>query len=51
MGETVLGVIGGSGLYAIDGLEDVEWRQIDTQWGTPSDVLLTGTHAGMKAVC
>ena len=37
-----IGIIGGSGLYAIDGLEDAEWRRVDTPWGAPSDDLLFG---------
>ena len=37
-----IGIIGGSGLYAIDGLEDAEWRRVDTPWGPPSDELLFG---------
>jgi len=37
-----IGIIGGSGLYAIDGLEDAEWRRVDTPWGQPSDDLLFG---------
>ena len=37
-----IGVIGGSGLYAIDALEDPRWITIDTPWGAPSDQLLTG---------
>ena len=37
-----IGIIGGSGLYAIDALEDAEWRAIDTPWGAPSDELLFG---------
>jgi 5'-methylthioadenosine phosphorylase len=37
-----IGIIGGSGLYAIDGLEDAEWRRVDTPWGAPSDELLFG---------
>ena len=50
MGETILGVIGGSGLYDIDGLEHVAWKRVDTPWGSPSDELLTGTLDGMKTV-
>ncbi|MCI4662712.1 MAG: S-methyl-5'-thioadenosine phosphorylase [Neomegalonema sp.] len=42
MGETVIGVIGGSGLYEIAGLEDQAWQEIDTPWGKPSDAILTG---------
>jgi len=37
-----IGIIGGSGLYAIDGLEDAEWRRVETPWGQPSDELLFG---------
>ncbi|CAA9504419.1 MAG: 5'-methylthioadenosine phosphorylase [uncultured Sphingomonas sp.] len=37
-----IGVIGGSGLYAIDALEDPRWVKIVTPWGPPSDELLTG---------
>ena len=42
----MLGVIGGSGLYAIDGLEDAEWREVETPWGRPSDAILTGQLGG-----
>ncbi|MHB8528535.1 MAG: S-methyl-5'-thioadenosine phosphorylase [Caulobacteraceae bacterium] len=38
----VLGIIGGSGLYDIDGLEEARWRRIDSPFGEPSDELLTG---------
>ena len=37
-----IGIIGGSGLYAIDALEDPRWIAIETPWGPPSDELLTG---------
>lgn len=37
-----IGIIGGSGLYAIDALEEAEWRSIETPWGTPSDDILFG---------
>ena len=50
MPETVIGIIGGSGLYDIDGLEDKAWRRIATPWGDPSDELLTGTIGGVKCV-
>lgn len=45
-----IGIIGGSGLYAIDGLEDAEWRQVDTPWGAPSDQLLFGRVGAVKLV-
>ena len=46
----VIGLIGGSGLYDIDGLEDREWRHVATPWGDPSDALLFGTLAGIRCV-
>ena len=48
MGEWVLGVIGGSGLYDIAGLQDARWVEIDTPWGAPSDALLTGTLGALR---
>jgi 5'-methylthioadenosine phosphorylase len=45
-----IGIIGGSGLYAIDGLEDAEWRRVDTPWGPPSDELLFGRIGTVKLV-
>jgi 5'-methylthioadenosine phosphorylase len=40
-----LGVLGGSGLYEIDGLKDVVELDVDTPYGKPSDVLVRGTLA------
>lgn len=40
--QWTIGIIGGSGLYAIEGLEDAEWRRVDTPWGEPSDEILFG---------
>ena len=37
-----IGVIGGSGLYAIEGLEDSQWINIESPWGRPSDQILCG---------
>ncbi|WP_281858865.1 S-methyl-5'-thioadenosine phosphorylase [Litoreibacter halocynthiae] len=48
MADTMIGVIGGSGLYEIDGLEGAEWQTIETPWGTPSDAILTGTLNGVN---
>ncbi len=48
MSEWVLGVIGGSGLYDIDGLQDPRWISQDTPWGLPSDQILTGTLGALK---
>ena len=38
----VIGVLGGSGLYAMDGLSDVEELVLETPYGTPSDALVRG---------
>jgi 5'-methylthioadenosine phosphorylase len=44
MGETtMIGVIGGSGIYEIDGLDGAEWVSVDTPWGAPSDQILRGS--------
>ena len=40
--EWTLGIIGGSGLYAIDAIEDARWQAIETPWGAPSDEILFG---------
>ena len=45
-----MGIIGGSGLYDIEGLENAEWHKIDSPWGTPSDDLLIGEIGGTKVV-
>jgi len=47
MADTMIGVIGGSGLYDIDGLEGAAWRAVETPWGAPSDEILTGTLDGV----
>ena len=46
----VLGIIGGSGLYDIEGLEDKAWRQVPTPWGLPSDALLFGRIGDVRCV-
>lgn len=46
--QTYLGIIGGSGLYEIDGLEGAAWTRVDSPWGMPSDEILTGTLDGVK---
>ena len=48
MSETVVGIIGGSGLYDIDGLKNACWRQVDTPWGKPSDEILVGDLDGLR---
>ncbi len=46
----VIGIIGGSGLYDIPGLERREKRRIETPWGAPSDDLLFGELGGVRCV-
>ena len=46
----VIGIIGGSGIYDIDGLEDKAWRRVHTPWGEPSDDLLEGWLDGVRCV-
>ncbi len=47
---TVLGIIGGSGVYDIDGLENPQWITVESPFGDPSDDLLVGTLDGVKMV-
>ena len=46
--DWVLGILGGSGLYDIDGLDNREWVEIDTPWGKPSDQILFAELDGVK---
>ena len=48
MVEKLLGVIGGSGLYQIKGLEVIEKVTVDTPFGSPSDSIIIGKLAGVK---
>ncbi|WP_375403034.1 S-methyl-5'-thioadenosine phosphorylase [uncultured Sphingomonas sp.] len=50
MGGWTIGVIGGSGLYAIDALEEPERRTIDGPFGEPSDTLLCGRIGAVRFV-
>ena len=42
MTKAVLGIIGGSGVYDLPGLEDMREERIESPWGEPSDVLRIG---------
>jgi len=44
---TMIGIIGGSGLYQIDGLEGASWVKVPTPWGKPSDEVLVGRLGGV----
>ena len=50
MSKWTLGIIGGSGLYEIDGLEDRREETVETPWGTPSDALVHGRIGDVKLV-
>lgn len=46
--DTMIGIIGGSGLYDIEGLTDAKWISVESPWGAPSDQVFTGTLDGVK---
>ncbi len=48
MVETMVGVIGGSGLYEMEGLEEVQTISLTTPFGNPSDSLVVGRVEGVK---
>lgn len=50
MAEHIVGIIGGSGVYAIDGLTNVSWQSVSSPFGEPSDQLLFGELQGQKLI-
>jgi 5'-methylthioadenosine phosphorylase len=48
--EPAIGVIGGSGLYELDGLADVRWRRVRTPFGEPSDAYCCGRLDGRPVI-
>jgi len=48
--KPVIGIIGGSGLYNIEGLTNTSWQKVESPWGAPSDELLIGEFEGTKVV-
>jgi 5'-methylthioadenosine phosphorylase len=50
MAKTVLGIIGGSGVYDIPDLENPHWEPVKSPWGEPSDALLFGRFKGVDLV-
>ena len=46
--QTMIGVIGGSGVYDIDGLEGAEWIDVESPWGAASDQILRGRLGGVE---
>jgi 5'-methylthioadenosine phosphorylase len=49
MAQTVLGIIGGSGVYDMD-IDKARWRSVASPWGKPSDQVRIGEIAGLRAV-
>src|ERR1700726_486601 len=50
MSKTILGIIGGSGIYDLPGLEDVREKPMESPWGEPSGPLRVGEIAGLPVV-
>jgi len=50
MKKRKLGIIGGSGLYKMEGLEKSKWKKINTPWGKPSDEVLLAKF-GKEEIC
>ncbi|HEX8960103.1 MAG TPA: S-methyl-5'-thioadenosine phosphorylase [Geobacteraceae bacterium] len=50
MAEQIIGVIGGSGLYEMEGLAEIEQVSLDTPFGKPSDDYMTGVLDGVRMV-
>ena len=48
MSDAAIGIIGGSGLYEIEGFEKTEERAVETPFGAPSDALVGGTLGGRQ---
>ena len=50
MAERIIGIIGGSGLYEMEGLEDVKEVRLETPFGSPSDAYITGRFGDAQLV-
>jgi len=50
MKKRKLGIIGGSGLYKMEGFEKTKWKKINTSWGKPSDEILIA-KLGKEEIC
>ena len=49
MAQADIGIIGGSGLYEVEGLKVIEEVEVDTPWGKPSDVITIAESGGTRA--
>jgi len=50
MKKRKLGIIGGSGLYKMEGFQKTKWKKINTPWGNPSDKILIA-KLGKEEIC
>ena len=50
MKKRKLGIIGGSGLYKMEGFEKTNWKKVKSAWGDPSDEVLT-TKLDNEEIC
>jgi len=50
MKKRKLGIIGGSGLYKMEGFDKLKWKKIKSSWGKPSDEILTA-KLGKEEIC
>jgi 5'-methylthioadenosine phosphorylase len=50
MKKRKLGIIGGSGLYKMEGFEKTKWKKVNTPWGKPSDEILIAKLGG-EEIC
>jgi len=48
MSDALIGILGGSGLYQLDALAQVREERVETPYGAPSDVIVTGTLDGIR---
>ena len=47
MTKSILGILGGSGLYDLPGLDNARWTSVPSPWGQPSDDILFADYAGL----
>ncbi|MBA17617.1 MAG: S-methyl-5'-thioadenosine phosphorylase [Sphingomonas sp.] len=50
MGGWTIGIIGGSGLYDVEGIEDADWVETHSPWGSPSDDCFVGRVGHVRVV-
>ena len=50
MKKRKLGIIGGSGLYKMNGFDKIKWKKIETAWGSPSDEIFLA-KLGKEEIC